>query len=164
MLVANESRKDYQNGVQVEGYKPHASDEAYKMAITDALSVALKALGVGSEIYRGRWDGSKYRDDTSAPAKPASTPPPPANVAKNESPVNDDTREKIWAMLLKVSGGDTKAASDKLRGFSFQTDHKKLTDKQLGRVYRSVSEEYDRWKSGTTNTSVPADVHNDLPF
>jgi len=38
----------------------HASDEGYKMAITDALSVCLKALGVGSDIYRGKWDGSKY--------------------------------------------------------------------------------------------------------
>jgi len=40
----------------------HASDEAYKMATTDALSVALKMLGVGSAIYEGRWDGSKYRE------------------------------------------------------------------------------------------------------
>jgi hypothetical protein len=38
----------------------HASDEGYKMAITDALSVAFKALGVGADIYRGKWDGSKY--------------------------------------------------------------------------------------------------------
>lgn len=38
------------------------SDECYKMATTDALSVALKMLGVGADIYAGRWDGSKYRD------------------------------------------------------------------------------------------------------
>jgi hypothetical protein len=46
-----------------EGSGPHASDECFKMAITDALSVAMKQLGVGSDIYRGRWDGSKYRDE-----------------------------------------------------------------------------------------------------
>jgi hypothetical protein len=39
-----------------------SSDEGYKMAVTDALSVALKALGVGSAIYQGKWDGSKYKD------------------------------------------------------------------------------------------------------
>jgi len=39
----------------------HASDEAYKMAVTDALSVAMKALGVAADIYMGEWDGSKYR-------------------------------------------------------------------------------------------------------
>lgn len=36
------------------------NDEAFKMALTDALSVAMKALGVGAEIYAGRWDGNRY--------------------------------------------------------------------------------------------------------
>jgi len=38
----------------------HANDEAFKMAITDALSVAMKMLGMAADIYRGFWDGSKY--------------------------------------------------------------------------------------------------------
>jgi len=41
----------------------HASDEGYKMAVTDALSVAMKMLGVAADVYGGLWDGSKYRDD-----------------------------------------------------------------------------------------------------
>jgi len=40
------------------------SDEAYKMALTDALSVAMKAIGVAAAIYEGRWDGTKYREET----------------------------------------------------------------------------------------------------
>jgi len=40
------------------------SDEAYKMAITDALSVALKMIGVAADIYAGRFDGSKYKPTT----------------------------------------------------------------------------------------------------
>lgn len=40
----------------------HASDEGYKMATTDALSVALKMIGVGADIYRGNFDGTKYKD------------------------------------------------------------------------------------------------------
>jgi len=40
-----------------------ANDEGYKMATTDALSVAMKQLGVASAIYEGRWDGSKYKDE-----------------------------------------------------------------------------------------------------
>jgi hypothetical protein len=43
----------------------HSSDEAYKMATTDALSVAMKMLGVGADVYMGRWDGSKYKQDES---------------------------------------------------------------------------------------------------
>lgn len=41
----------------------HSSDEGYKMAITDALSTAMKMLGVAADIYAGKWDGSKYKDD-----------------------------------------------------------------------------------------------------
>lgn len=37
-----------------------ANDEGYKMATTDALSVAMKQLGIGADIYMGRWDGTKY--------------------------------------------------------------------------------------------------------
>lgn len=48
------------------------NDEGYKMAITDALSTALKLLGVAADIYRGNWDGTKYRED--APSKPAQKP------------------------------------------------------------------------------------------
>jgi hypothetical protein len=51
----------------------YTNDEGYKMALTDALSVASKMLGVGADIYRGRWDGSKYRDEP----PPAPKPEPP---------------------------------------------------------------------------------------
>ena len=38
----------------------HNNDEAFKMATTDALSTAMKLLGVGADIYAGKYDGSKY--------------------------------------------------------------------------------------------------------
>jgi hypothetical protein len=40
----------------------HSSDEGFKMALTDALSVAMGKLGVAADIYMGNWTGSKYRD------------------------------------------------------------------------------------------------------
>lgn len=57
------------------------NDEAYKMATTDALSVAMKQLGMAADIYRGLWDGSKYRDagQQSQASQPAA--PPAASVA-----------------------------------------------------------------------------------
>ena len=54
----------------------HHNDEAFKMAVTDALSVALKALGVAADIYLGLWDGSKYRE----PIKPESAKSVPQDV------------------------------------------------------------------------------------
>jgi hypothetical protein len=37
----------------------YTSDEAYKMAITDAISTAAKMIGVAGDIYAGKWDGKK---------------------------------------------------------------------------------------------------------
>lgn len=39
--------------------KGYVSDECYKMALTDAISVAAKALGVGADVYMGS-DTTKY--------------------------------------------------------------------------------------------------------
>ena len=49
-----------------ESKGPHTSDEAYKMAITDALSTAMKLLGVAADVYMGNWDGSKFREEPKA--------------------------------------------------------------------------------------------------
>ena len=40
----------------------HTSDEAIKMATTDALSVAMKMVGVAADVYIGNWDGTKYKN------------------------------------------------------------------------------------------------------
>ena len=37
-------------------------DDAYKKATTDALSTAMKMLGVAADIYMGLWDGAKYKE------------------------------------------------------------------------------------------------------
>ena len=49
MLVANE-----RNGLYV-------NDECYKMALTDAISVACKSLGIGADVYWNK-DNTKYND------------------------------------------------------------------------------------------------------
>jgi hypothetical protein len=47
------------------------SDECYKMAFTDAISVAAKLLGVGASVYWGS-DRTKYNNQSAQPAnKPA---------------------------------------------------------------------------------------------
>ena len=53
MLVAKESKGLY------------SSDEAFKMALTDAISVACKAIGMGADVY---WDkDSKYEPPVTIP-------------------------------------------------------------------------------------------------
>lgn len=51
----------------------YASDECYKMALTDAISVAAKALGIGADVYWDK-DSTKY-----------TSPYEPKNTAKNDT-------------------------------------------------------------------------------
>jgi hypothetical protein len=64
----------------------HTSDEGYKMAVTDALGTALKMLGVGADVYAGRWDGSKYKDEPVATAPKATVLKAPAPASTAEAP------------------------------------------------------------------------------
>ena len=58
--------------VSMEKSGPYVNDECYKMSLTDAMSVAMKSLGIAADIYYAK-DGnnlnpgdSKYRDDGQA--------------------------------------------------------------------------------------------------
>ena len=53
------SKPIYGTGGNVLLRKGSTSDEGYKMALTDALSVACKALGIGADIYFAK-DKTKY--------------------------------------------------------------------------------------------------------
>lgn len=59
---------------------PKASDEGYKMALTDALSVACKALGIGADVYFEK-DKTKYTESAE-----------PAGLA------TDKEKKRIWAL------------------------------------------------------------------
>ncbi len=73
-----------------------ANDEAYKMATTDALSVATKMIGVAANVYLGMYDG-KYvsQDDNFGP--PPWTPPstPPAASSAPPAPTPDPRGESF---------------------------------------------------------------------
>ena len=76
MFVAKTS-----NGLQT-------NDECYKMAYTDAISVACKSLGIGADIY-WKSDATKYTD---APSSPGAIVTPQA--AKIVSPENKTSKAK----------------------------------------------------------------------
>jgi len=62
----------------------YTSDECYKMAYTDAISVACKALGFGADVY---WNADKTKYDKPQDNKPASKgTPEPQKPAQTDSP------------------------------------------------------------------------------
>ena len=90
----NDMVKGYSQG---DPKRPKPNDEGYKMAVTDALSVALKMLGVGADIYAGLWDGAKYRDNTGtepAAKKPAPETGKPVNIAALKQDLIDYVNEE----------------------------------------------------------------------
>lgn len=86
--------------VQLEKGVLVTNDEAYKMAYTDAISVAAKGLGAGANVYWDK-DPSKY---TSASAPPAAS-----------QPVTDETLRTL-EVNLKSAGKDMEWALDYFRG------------------------------------------------
>lgn len=52
----------------------HTSDECYKMALTDAISVACKALGMGADVY-WQGDNTKYQMYSQPQEQPAQVLP-----------------------------------------------------------------------------------------
>lgn len=66
----------------VEKGGKYTSDECFKMALTDAISVAAKALGVGGSVYSGgertkysaREDARRYEEESPSAPAPAEEP------------------------------------------------------------------------------------------
>jgi len=74
----------------------HASDECYKMALTDAISVACKALGVGADVYWNK-DKTKY-DSDDTPSKPKDVPQEAPKMTYEKAlkyKVGDETLDEI---------------------------------------------------------------------
>ena len=61
--------------VELNSKGQYVNDEGFKMSLTDALSVAMKALGVAADVYFNK-DATKYVMQQSAPAQPQQAPLP----------------------------------------------------------------------------------------
>lgn len=59
--------------VEISKNGVYVNDEGFKMALTDALSVSMKSLGVAADVYfeAGAKYGTKYESRDTAPAAPA---------------------------------------------------------------------------------------------
>jgi hypothetical protein len=71
------------------------NDECFKMAYTDGISVACKALGMSSDIYYENDTSSKYNI---AADKPAAVAPKPIS----EAPFDDKRKEAALGFLAKI--------------------------------------------------------------
>lgn len=115
----------------------HNNDEAFKMAVTDALSVACKMLGIGADIYAGRMDGDKYQKSAPQEKTPVSqqqTPPPAPKKTLEEriaafreyletatlEGMNGDSYKKTFKELCLLAGPEKAEELTKLNNNRFQ--------------------------------------------
>lgn len=73
----------------VEKGGKYTSDECFKMALTDAISVAAKALGIGGSVYSGE-DRTKYSQRDGGPSRT------PAPTERREAPAATEQREPVF--------------------------------------------------------------------
>ncbi len=94
----------------------HVSDECYKMSLTDALSVAMKAIGVGADVYQGKLShtgGGSAASDSKYSAPQSDDKPPwvldtPCPECKGE--LKKSKFEGTYAYCADTKGCGFKAA------------------------------------------------------
>jgi len=111
----------------------HTSDESVKMAVTDALSVAMKMLGMAADIYAGLWDGTKYRDEIE-PATVKTTPKP---TAKTEPKLSAAQTKKIYASV-KDKDIPVDNVKDYLKDVFKKMSTKELTISEASRLIEDI--------------------------
>jgi hypothetical protein len=94
----------------------HCNDEAYKMAVTDALSVAMKVLGVAADIYLGKFDGSKYQVEQTESENEFITPEQVEVISKIIKDKNIDSVQ--FLNYMKVETADTILSKDFMKAMA----------------------------------------------
>lgn len=77
----------------------YTSDECFKMALTDAISVSCKALGVGADVY---WDKDKTKYDKREEAPAMSYDDAIKVKASFDEEYKDMTLAEIWKKGVKI--------------------------------------------------------------
>ena len=114
--------------VSVERNGKYTNDECFKMALTDALSVACKALGVGSNVY---WSagGTKYDKPQNEPnndTKKEDKPTQPTQTPKPQPTPKPKTPRDLLIDKLNEKGIDINAYAQE-KGLSPETTDETFT-------------------------------------
>lgn len=103
----------------------YTSDECFKMALTDAISVSCKALGFGADVYWSA-DSTKYSRQTNSPQAPAQQPTPPPATTK----ASDMQIKRLFATIRDKSIPE-QMLRDKMKADYGKDSTKELTSKEV---------------------------------
>lgn len=116
---------------------PYVSDEAYKMATTDAISVACKQLGMAADIYFAK-DRTKYSDSDRQATE---------EDIKFQKSMDNHLTEKISANDVKIIEKMVEG-KDALKTWVLQqcnvTKFEDMTNSQYGQAMRALNEHFEK--------------------
>ena len=121
------------------------NDEAYKMALTDAISVACKALGFGANIYWNK-DRTKYdfQTDQAGKKKKDNIPTTEEQKHEEEGKVEPISKIKITALeKLAKQKGITFAQLTAVAMAEFKHGYKELTEEEHYKIVRRLEKKPD---------------------
>lgn len=118
----------------------YTSDECFKMAYTDALSVACKSLGMGADVY---WGDSKYNGNQKND-----------NTPVNDKPVNKVTEvEAKAAYALMIRKGSADVVKDLQHNYGV-SNTKDLTKQQYIHLVQSLNKLPDKKKDENEQQAI----------
>lgn len=118
----------------VERSGVYVSDECYKMATTDAISVACKSLGMGADVY---WDGdrTKYSPVTKEQQEEAKD-------TEKTKDIENMKISKVKADVLHKRCADEGVDEAKILSLYKVSDFSELTEKK----FRNISDNWEKIK------------------
>lgn len=123
--------------VQVTKSGARPSDEGYKKALTDALSIACKALGIGADIWYSKDVNndpqSKYADRYIEVGGTPATPAPPMQKPEKAAPAKVITGEPI-DLVCENCGNPIQDALNRAGEPWFASDIAAFTKKRFGKA------------------------------
>lgn len=114
--------------VTKESKGPYTSDECFKMALTDAISVSCKALGFGADVYWDK-DSTKYNK----PPQPAPEKPKLQETEKPKPPAQPVDWPKFWMNCKKLG-----FSQDEVHKFAEAESIAHYTREQAGELFKRL--------------------------
>ena len=127
----------------------YTSDEAYKMATTDAIGTAAKLLGLAADVYMGGDHDSKYAKTSAADTAQEPTKEP-QKTSSNEPPAAAPTNERDFFWIVNSSFGTSVEDAEQFAAFIKKKtgDHPdRMSPMKIEKWLKpNLMDLYDEWK------------------
>lgn len=139
--------------IEQESKGPHTSDEAYKMAVTDAIGVAMKSIGVAAEVYLGLLETKYNKPAAIQGSSPFASPVSPP--LQQPQPKQEPATTEMKTITVPIANVTMKKDTSKSTGKEF-TKYT-VTDSNLY-TYATFSESFAKVAKEAKETGILCEI------